>query len=932
MRKFVFLIFGLLLFISFVFHINDLSAATTGPSTGSFRCDNQNDVKDCYFSVPSPSSDYQAYRVAVQSFVDEIFRDANSSIAVEVCIAQSNSWPGSNPLGCWTPIPESWAQPPPIRVFPSSGPDDQIVPMGNPSNPGNWANIHIRIKNAYSNTNVSVWGRRVSIDDFQASPSTIDTGQSSTLNWTVGAAETVTVDGVTYTYGVSGVSTGSKVVIPGSTTTYTVSATGPGGFNGEFTDVRQTTVTVNPPPTHLECISNTCTEVSEAGNNLGGCTTAGVSCGSSCTPDSSCAANTCTGSTCTDSCGNTYSGTLNCGVGTGTVRVIANTSDAYYLIFPDGTRNGWNGSHDFTGVPTGPYSVDASGAGGSVSPSGSQTLNLGQTITFTVTFGGPLPIIPIPFPGVGICGDTRCDGGETCSTCGYDCGVCPASSATVTLKRWDGSSWVHSPVTVSAGTSVPLELIGYNVPNNTCVASWRGAVPYVYYSSVVPTVTTTYTATCRGEDGVDARDSLIVNVNQASFVDIDVSTDGTNYSDGPITVLPGTRVWLQWEAPYDPDDPNGADSCILNWLGRATYVGVRTAQPQNTTTYRATCTAFGTSASDEVTVNVISPLSVTLTANPSSGISPLTSILTANVSGSEGSINYYFWYDCTDPTTNVAMCPALPSPAPGGCAGNGQGYKCNSVTETSIGITKTYFSGGGPYIAKVIVERGPLSAEDRTTVTVTAPPPPTASNISVTEPNYCVSGPAATIGWTYSDSSGSPQSAYQVQMDEQGSFRVPEVDSGKVISGSNSYFTGQGILQFNKTYKTRVRVWNSFDIVSDWKVASGNFNTPPYAYPQVDFSWTANGILNNPSPPLNKPVQFTDATVFNGNPNGREWSWTFGDGGSSTTQNPAHTYAAEGSYYVTLTATDNANQSCARTKGPLIIQKPIPRWREIAPR
>lgn len=223
------------------------------------------------------------------------------------------------------------------------------------------------------------------------------------------------------------------------------------------------------------------------------------------------------------------------------------------------------------------------------------------------------------------------------------------------------------------------------------------------------------------------------------------------------------------------------------------------------------------------------------------------------------------------------------------------------------------------------------STSNSVTVNVSSPTPNNPSNITVTAPDYCVSGPAATVGWTYSDPSGSPQSAYEVQMDEEGSFQVPEYQTGKVLSNSNSNFTGQGVLLFNKTYKTRVRVWNGYDVVSGWTVAGGNFNTPPYAYPQVDFSWTANGILNNPSPPLNKPVDFTDATVFNGNPNGRRWSWTFGDGGTSTLQNPSRTYVAEGSYYVTLTATDNANQTCARTKGPLIIQKPIPKWREVAP-
>ncbi len=35
------------------------------------------------------------------------------------------------------------------------------------------------------------------------------------------------------------------------------------------------------------------------------------------------------------------------------------------------------------------------------------------------------------------------------------------------------------------------------------------------------------------------------------------------------------------------------------------------------------------------------------------------------------------------------------------------------------------------------------------------------------------------------------------------------------------------------------------------------------------------------------------------------WSWTFGDRGTSSAQNPTHTYAAGGTYTVTLTVTDD---------------------------
>ena len=45
-------------------------------------------------------------------------------------------------------------------------------------------------------------------------------------------------------------------------------------------------------------------------------------------------------------------------------------------------------------------------------------------------------------------------------------------------------------------------------------------------------------------------------------------------------------------------------------------------------------------------------------------------------------------------------------------------------------------------------------------------------------------------------------------------------------------------------------------------------------------------------------VTFTDSST--GLPT--SWSWAFGDGGTSTAQNPSHTYTAAGSYTVALTA------------------------------
>jgi PKD repeat protein len=60
-------------------------------------------------------------------------------------------------------------------------------------------------------------------------------------------------------------------------------------------------------------------------------------------------------------------------------------------------------------------------------------------------------------------------------------------------------------------------------------------------------------------------------------------------------------------------------------------------------------------------------------------------------------------------------------------------------------------------------------------------------------------------------------------------------------------------------------------------------------------------------------VSFSDLST--GSPT--SWSWNFGDGGSSTAQNPSHVYAAAGTYNVTLTAT-NACGSDAEVKNAYV--------------
>lgn len=79
-------------------------------------------------------------------------------------------------------------------------------------------------------------------------------------------------------------------------------------------------------------------------------------------------------------------------------------------------------------------------------------------------------------------------------------------------------------------------------------------------------------------------------------------------------------------------------------------------------------------------------------------------------------------------------------------------------------------------------------------------------------------------------------------------------------------------------------------------------NQPPLAA----FSWSCSG----------RTCTFTNGST---DPDGSiaGYSWTFGDGASSAAQNPSHTYAAAGTYTVTLTATDNdgAEDTTSRSVG-----------------
>ena len=192
--------------------------------------------------------------------------------------------------------------------------------------------------------------------------------------------------------------------------------------------------------------------------------------------------------------------------------------------------------------------------------------------------------------------------------------------------------------------------------------------------------------------------------------------------------------------------------------------------------------------------------------------------------------------------------------------------------------------------------------------------------------------------------------------DSRNSLTKPRVDVAAAVSA----LTGTGTLTVNKTGSTGTgRITSSpagIDCGTSCALASASYSqgTPVTLTAQADANstfagWSGGGcsgtgtcgitisaaatvtaLFNLKSPVANfsgspvtgdalLTVNFTDTSTNNPT----SWSWTFGDGGTSTLQNPAYTYQNPGTYAVSLTAT-NAGGSSTTTKTGYITVTSLP--------
>lgn len=193
-------------------------------------------------------------------------------------------------------------------------------------------------------------------------------------------------------------------------------------------------------------------------------------------------------------------------------------------------------------------------------------------------------------------------------------------------------------------------------------------------------------------------------------------------------------------------------------------------------------------------------------------------------------------------------------------------------------------------------------------------------------PGICALPRRPTLSWNYSHAQDFSQSAYHIQADNDSGFSSPAMDTGKIVGGTTSYIVSSGLL-WDTRYFWRLRVWDSEDVVSEWREGT-SFITPLHEAPRVGFSWSPN------RPQARAIAQFTDqSAVFSGGSvQSRQWIFQDGDPLSATIQDPKTRFASEGSKKVRLAVEDSDSFSCGLEQAVSVELPPPPEFQEVMPR
>ncbi len=335
-----------------------------------------------------------------------------------------------------------------------------------------------------------------------------------------------------------------------------------------------------------------------------------------------------------------------------------------------------------------------------------------------------------------------------------------------------------NPLNVAYDGSTILSWSTSNVDTCTASGSWTGS-QNISGTRTESNLTSnqSYVLTCSGAGGT-ASDSITVNVSPPP-------APAVNISANPLSIASGESTTLTWNS-------SNVDNCTASgdWSGSKGLSGSQTnSNLTSDKTYVLTCTGVGGSASDSISVSVITPPAPTLSfsASPTTVMQNATTSLTwsttfadscvasdgwtgnKGTSGSEDSApltaDIQFTMTCTGPggtvTQNVQVTVSAP-PAPTlSFSANPQSVLQNDSTSLSWSAsdaTSCVASGGwtGNKGLTGNEDSGPLSVDTQFTLTCTGPGGTVVESVQVT---VVLNGNgSATVSWTppTNNTDGSP--------------------------------------------------------------------------------------------------------------------------------------------------------------------------------
>jgi PKD repeat protein len=222
--------------------------------------------------------------------------------------------------------------------------------------------------------------------------------------------------------------------------------------------------------------------------------------------------------------------------------------------------------------------------------------------------------------------------------------------------------------------------------------------------------------------------------------------------------------------------------------------------------------------------------------------------------------------------------------ASGGASPYSYGWTFDDGGSSTIQNPSHTYSSAGTYTATLIITDS-TSATANSTVSISV-----AASVALSA-NFGASPTSGqtplVVNFTGSASGGSSPYSYRWTFGDGGSSTTQ--NPSHTYSSAGSYTaTLTATDSASATASSAVNI----TVTAAVPLSAGNVASPPSG--QAPLSVNFAGKASGGTPPYT-------------------YRWAFGDSGSSTTQNPSHTYSSAGSYTATLTVTDNASATASST-------------------